>query len=197
MKKIIIILTIILQLNNQTSAQTNCNIDSKKGLFVELFGNKICKNETLRTNLENYIIRNGYEFILLYGLGGEIFTRKTLQTGELFAGAETNLRLFISNLKTRNSNIQIGAVDGSRFKENQVDHLSLFFNNVNNYNARVAVDSMDRSKCIDFIVLEDEFWSDQSTAYSEYTAFVQPIMDTMKLIAYPAVPYPSGKVHIA
>ena len=115
MKKILIILMIILQLKNHTSAQS-CSIDSKKGLFVELFGNKICNNATLRTNLENYIIRNGYEFLLLYGLGGEIFTRKTLQTGELFSGVETNLRSFISNLKMRNSNIQIGAVDGSRFK---------------------------------------------------------------------------------
>ena len=74
MKKIIISLLIFFNLLHSFSNGQSCTIGSRKGLYVEIFGNVIINNDTYLTNLQNYIIKYDYNYILLYNLENKVFS---------------------------------------------------------------------------------------------------------------------------
>lgn len=200
MKKLkMFLLVIFATLNFYASGTNPCTIGSRKGLYVELFGNVIINNPSYLTNLENYIINHNYNYILLYDLEDKVFSKSVLQTTFLNT-SETILTSFILNLKNQNSNIQIGAVGGP---SNGSGGLTNFFTNIDNYNSRVATSATDLTKTIDFNNLEDEYWgggaNDFLVRYNEYVNFTRPVMHNMDSLSNQTIgnyPHPKAEIYL-
>ena len=142
-----------------------------KGLYVDFFGNYILHDATLKTNLINYALANGFNYLLLYDINGNVLDY-TLYSGSTLSNNQQLLKNFISDAKGAISGLQIG-VSGGSLKPLSTDQ-SEYFNNVKWFN-----DLVQSNKRIDVINLEDEYWglSSQAARESQYGFFKNQLIN--------------------
>ena len=155
----VIIVLVLLLSSTYNQAQV-------KGLYVDFFGNYILQDASLKTNLINYAAANGFNYLLLYDVQGNVLDYTLCSTCTLNTDQEL-LKDFISSAKGTITGLQIGVSGGAM----HAGVLSEFFDNVKWFNDLVA-----NNEKIDVMHLEDEYWNGTpSDLESQYDVYIDQL----------------------